>query len=197
MAKSPLFDAFVNEYSRTLIRLKARQIIRRPGFCRTDQGDIEQELFLHLLSQARHFEPARGALNTFVARVIDSAVAMLVRERNRSKRVPPAGVVVQSMEVRIDQPDGPPVPFAATISMADLDRLRGSTPLSEMEVFELVEDVASVIASMPSDLQEVCESLLSRNRSETERELGLSRRKYAAAMERIRSHFSRAGFGTL
>jgi len=34
----------VTEYARTLIRVKAKQLIRRPGFCRSDQDDVEQDL---------------------------------------------------------------------------------------------------------------------------------------------------------
>lgn len=195
MAKAPHNNKFVNEYAQTLIRVKARQIVRRPGFSRSDQSDVEQDLFLHLLSQAQHFDPARASLNTFIARVVDSAVAMLVRERNRNKRVPPSGIVIQSLEVKVDQADGPPVPLAETISTADVKRRLGGAPLSDTDLFELVEDVTSVVGSLPSALQDVCNSLLKRNRSETEREIGLSRRKYAAAMDPIRQHFARAGFG--
>lgn len=35
------------EYARTLIRVKARQIVRRPGFSSSDTDDVEQDLFLH------------------------------------------------------------------------------------------------------------------------------------------------------
>jgi DNA-directed RNA polymerase specialized sigma24 family protein len=80
---SKAFDPqeIVTEYARTLIRVKAKQIVRRPGFSRSDQADVEQDLVVHLLCQAEHFDPERASLNTFIARVIDSAVAMLVRER--------------------------------------------------------------------------------------------------------------------
>jgi RNA polymerase sigma-70 factor (ECF subfamily) len=192
MRKAFHANEVVTEYARTLIRVKAKQIIRRPGFSRSDQDDVEQDLVLQLLNQAQHFDPARGSLNTFIARVVTSGVAMLVRERGRIKRCP-ANVAIQSLEVKLEQPDGPPAPLWATISHADLERRTGSAPLSDAERYELVEGVASVMASLPPELQKVCKSLMERNRAETEAELGMSRRGYEGAMDRIRQHFAQSG----
>jgi len=177
--------------------VKARQIVRRPGFSRSDTGDVEQDLYLHLLSQAQQFDPTRGSINTFVARVVDSAVAMLVRERRRNKRAPAAGVVVQSVEVMVDQPDGPPAPLGSTLSQADAERRTGGDPMSNTEMFELVEDVAHLIDALPHDLQAFCRVRMERNRTETEHDLGLARRKYDAAVELIRQHFAQVGFGEI
>jgi DNA-directed RNA polymerase specialized sigma24 family protein len=83
------------EYARTAIRVKTTQLIRRRGFSRSERPDIEQELMVYLLSQADRFDPSRSSLNTFVARVIDSGAATLVRNRKRLKRCPekPIGVM--------------------------------------------------------------------------------------------------------
>jgi RNA polymerase sigma factor (sigma-70 family) len=183
------------EYARTLIRVKARQLVRRPGFNRSEIGDVEQELFLHLLVQMQQFDPSRGSLNTFFARVIDSGVAMLVRERRRGKRTPETGVVVQSLEVMIDQVDGPPAPLGATLSQDDSQRRTGVDAKSDIDLFELADDVAQLIEALPAELQAVCRARIDRNRQETESTLGLSRRDYDAAIEQIREHFARGGFG--
>lgn len=185
----------VTEYARTLIRVKAKQLARRPGFCRSDEEDVEQDLVLHLLSQAQHFDPKRGALNTFIARVVNSGVAMLVRDRTRIKRRPDDDVEVQSLEDKVEQPHGPPAPLWMVISLEDLERRIGSKSLTDAEVFELADQIASVMASLPEELRDICESLQHRNRSETECELGLSRRKFNQAMTRIREHFSKSGLG--
>lgn len=182
------------QYARTLIRVKARQLIRRHGFGRSDKDDIEQDLFLHLLSQAQQFDPARGSINTFIARVVDSAVAMLVRDRRRNKRAPETGII-QSLQVMVDQPEGPPSPLWATLSQADADRRKNTVSLSETEHFELAEDVSYLIEALPPEAQAVCRARMDRNRSETERDLGHSRRSLDAAMELIRQHFDQGGFG--
>lgn len=185
------------EYARTLIRVKARQLVRRPGFNRSETGDVENDLFLHLLNQAKQFDPGRGSINTFIARVIDSAVAMLVRERRREKRTPETGVVVQSLEVMIDQADGPPAPLGSTLSQADAERRVGGDSVSGIHLFELADDVAHLIDALPPELQAVCRARMNRNRSETESDLGLSRRNYDAALELIREHFAQGGFGEI
>ena len=193
MNQAPRRSEVLNDYARTLIRVKAKQIVRRPGFCRSDQEDVEQDLVLHLLSQADHFDPARGSLNTFVARVVDSAVAMLVRERGRIKRQPEDDTEVESLATLVDQPGGPPAPLWALISIADLERRTGVDSLSDSELFELVEGVTGAMASLPPELQSVCRSLSHLNRAETEREMKMSRRKLEAALEAIREHFTQAG----
>jgi RNA polymerase sigma factor (sigma-70 family) len=177
--------------------VKARQLVRRPGFNRSETGDVEQDLFLHLLNQAQQFDPTRGSLNTFIARVIDSAVAMLIRERRREKRTPEAGVVVQSLEVMVDQQDGPPAPLGATLSQADAERRTGGDSMSAIDLFELADDVAHLIDALPPDLQAVCRARMDRNRKETERDLNLSHRNYDAAIEQIREHFAQGGFGEI
>ena len=185
----------VTEYARTLIRVKAKQLARRPGFCRSDEEDVEQDLVLHLLSQAQHFDPQRGALNTFIARVVNSGVAMLVRDRTRIKRRPEDDVEVRSLEDKVEQPDGLPAALWMLISLEDLERRIGSKSMTDSELFELTDEIATVVASLPEELQEICASLQHRNRRETESELGLTRRKFDAAIARIREHFSKSGLG--
>ena len=118
---------------------------------------------------------------------------MLVRESKRAKRNGGDGVEIQSLETMVDQDDGPPAPLWATITSADLDRRKGGSPLSDAELYELVEGVTSGIDSLPVELQVVCRSLLERNHAKTKRDLGMSRRSFEAAMESIREHFSKAG----
>lgn len=193
MPKSFDPQKIVTEYARTLIRVNAKQIVRRPGFSRSDQADVEQDLVVHLLCQAQHFDPDRGSLNTFISRVVDSAVAMLVRERERFKRNPGDDAEVQSLADMVPQPDGPPEPLARLISRNDLERRTGVASLSDAQLFDLASDVASVLPSLPPKLQDVCRSLLTRNRSETEAELGISRRGLEAAIAAIREHFEKTG----
>jgi|694.fasta_scaffold27963_7 hypothetical protein len=69
------------DYARNLIRIKAKQVVRGRGFNRSELPDIEQELFFHLIKQAPNFDPKRSALNTFIAKVVDSAAGMVVRAR--------------------------------------------------------------------------------------------------------------------
>jgi hypothetical protein len=59
-----------NEYARTSIRVKAKQLNRRKDFGSSYREDIEQDLWLHLLGQAARFDGDRSSLNTFIDRVV-------------------------------------------------------------------------------------------------------------------------------
>lgn len=190
-------DDVVNEYAQTLIRVKAKQLVRQPGFSRSDQEDIQQDLMVHLLSQADHFDPQRGSINTFIARVVDSGVAMLVRDRGRLKRCPEEGVEIESLETMVDQNGGAPAPLWSLVSHADLRRRTGVDSLTEAQVYELAEAVSEVCESLPRELQEVCRSLLVRNRAETERVLKLSRRRLNTLLTEIRRRCAQAGLANV
>jgi RNA polymerase sigma-70 factor (ECF subfamily) len=183
----------LNDYARTLVRVKAKQVVRRPGFNRSEQEDIEQELSVQLLCQAQNFDPERASLHTFIARVVDSTVAMLVRERGQAKRNPGDEGEVQSLTDQVPQANDPPELLGRLISQADLERRTGGASLTPAEHFELSADIQCVVANLPPELQQVCHSLMSRNQEETGEALELSRRAIDAAMLAIRSHFHNSG----
>lgn len=180
-------------YARTLIRIKARQLRRRPSFRELEQADIEQDLTLYLLSQAEHFDPARGALSTFIDRVVESGAAILARERKREKRLPAEGVEVESLATVVDQSDGPPASLATLVSSDDLQRRNGVATLTDAELFEVIEGVGYTIASLPPELQQICRALMNHSKAATMRELGMSRRAFDVAMDLLRQHFAGAG----
>lgn len=189
MPAVPFWHAVYNDYARTVIRVKARQLVRRPGFSPTDLGDIEQKLAAHLIVQARNFDAGRASLNTFIARVVDSAVAMLLRGRGQLKRAPSDGVEIHSLEVMVEETGEPPTPLWATISLADLDRRTGGLSQPDTAIFENAEAFAAAMESMSPEHRDICCRILGGSRA------GLSRRKVRAAMVVIRQHFERAGFG--
>jgi len=180
-------------YARTLIRIKARQLRRRPSFRDAELADIEQDLALYLLSQAEHFDPTRGAVNTFIDRVVESGAAILARARKREKRLPDTSVAVTSIADVVDQPDGPPAPLAALVSNEDLQRRTGVYSLTDAELFELIDDVRVAFSSLPPDLQQLCSALVDHNHTITKRTLSLSRRAFDVALNQLRRHFAQAG----
>ncbi len=127
------------EYARTLIRVKAKQLVRQPGFKRSEQRDIEQDLMVHLLAQADRFDPTRSSIDTFVDRVVDSGAGMLVRARKRLKRCPEEGIEIKSLAVVVEQVDEPP-------------SLWGGRVLVLAHVKELLEQNADKIRQLCPDL---------------------------------------------
>ena len=193
MAKDTNRHEVYSDYARTLIRLKARQLSRRADFSRSDEDDIAQDLTLHLLCQAEHFDPSRASLKTFTSHVVNSCVAMILRERSRQKRAPGNGVEVQSLETMVDVPDEPPVALWATISVADIERRTGGTSKSDSEVHDEFESLDLAIQGLPTEDREVCERLKVDSHAGTARELKISRRKLRTLVGGIREQFERAG----
>lgn len=182
-------NLFFSKYAQTAIRVKARQLVRRPGFTVSDQEDIEQELTLHLLMKADQFDSDRSSINTFISQVVGSAAAMIVRKRERIKRCGGEGVEIKSLESTMIQSEGQSASLAASISSDDNYRRLGREPISATEQFESAYDVANAIAELAPELQSVCRSLSVRNHRQTRSELGMSRRAFDAALVKIREHF--------
>ncbi|AMV35216.1 Sigma-70 region 2 [Pirellula sp. SH-Sr6A] len=186
----------LSDYARTLIRVKARQLVRRPEFTVCEAEDLEQELTLRILLQLDRFDPTRSSINTFFVRVVNSSVAMLIRERGRIKRNGGEGVEIESLEKMVEKADGSPAPLWTTISDQDAHRRHQSRPLSDSEAMQLRMDIASVLEQLPPDLRSICKQLLAGGHTDTRRDSQLSRRKYQAAMSLIREQFTRSGFSS-
>ncbi len=184
----------LSDYARTLIRVKARQLVRRPEFTVCEAEDLEQELTLRILVQLDRFDPTRSSINTFFARVVNSAVAMLIRERGRIKRNGGEGVQIESLEKMVELADGSPAPLWATISDQDAHRRHQSRPLTEEEATQLRMDIESVLKQLPPELRRICEQLMDGSQTNSRQASQLSRRKYQAAMSLIREQFTRAGY---
>jgi len=160
----------LNEYARTLIRVKASQLARRPEFSKSDADDIEQDLALQIYLKINQYDSSRSSLNTFLARVVDSSVAMMIRDRGRLKR----GGGVQKQH-SIDHN----TPLPATSS----EQGHLSTSL----------DVASVLDQLPTELRQICCELMIEKRSKVLKRRKTSSRQFVSSLKFIREHFHKNG----
>ena len=183
----------LSDYARTLLRVKARQLVRRTEFTACEADDLEQELTLRILTQLDRFDPARSSINTFFARVVNSAVAMLIRERGRIKRHGGDGVQIESLEKMVDKADGSPAPLWETVSDQDSHRRHHSRPLTAIDALQQQLDVSTVLNQLPPELRRICEQLMDGTQPVSRRDSHFSRRKYLAAINLIREQFTRAG----
>ena len=174
------------DYARNLIRIKAKQVVRGRGFNRSELPDIEQELFFHLIKQAPNFDPKRSALNTFIAKVVDSAAGMVVRARRCDKRTPEDGAEIHSLEAKFPGGTEHPKPLWAILQPEDQDRKIGKVSISDAELFERAESIQKFLDSLPDDLQKICRLLMRCSQAEAYRQLNISRRKFLLAIEEIR-----------
>lgn len=179
-------DALTTPYVTTLIEVKARQLIRRPGFRRSELRDLEQELVAAVLRQAHHYDPARGSVNTFIDRVVETAAVAIIRRRMRLKRG--TGRQPASLDVAFGD-DETSLGDQAT----DEDRLRHRGGGNDEDV-DLRIDVEEALTALGPVDRAVCRRLmLGESVSAAARGQGISRRQVRKAVETIRQALEDAG----
>lgn len=192
MDSAPARDAALSAYAQSLIKFKARQLSRKPGFSRSDEEDVAQELTARLLAQAPLYDPKRASANTFAERVIKSAVAMLLRDRRRLKRA--AGFTAQSLEQTYVAQDHGIASLREMLRPSDLCRRTGAGEVDDRRA-EAIALVVDAFRSLPPDLQDICRRLTDGTPAGTARDLRISRRQVQNAIERVRRHFEAADLG--
>ena len=181
------------EYAKSCIEFKARQLSQRSEFRRSDEGDLQQDLWLTLLKEAHRFDPQRASLNTFVDRVVNTAAGMILRRPYRQKRAP--GQRALSLErTKVAISGEVKKPLAQFISDADLSRRTGATRCDETARHDDTEAFARAVKTMPDHVCDVCRHVMGGSISSAARGLGMSRRRIREALQAARPYFERAGF---
>ena len=193
MGTDPVRSALTTEYVQTLLRIKARQLSRRPEFRRSDPADIEHDLIEHVLKQADNFDPTRSAVNTFITRVVETAAAMLVRHRGRLKRA--AGYRAISLERTHVHGDQGQMTLGHVIGDRDLRRRCGGEPHDERQDAELSADVARAMEGLTDRQREIARRLAEATEASVAQEMSISRRQVRNDVLVIREHLRRAGLG--
>lgn len=172
----------LSPYITTHITTKARQLIGKHGFARTDQGDIEQRIALEVVRRRGKFDPSLARQDTFLARLVDHAVADIIAAR----RAPGRDYRREecSLNEAITGSDGRVIERHETMS----DAADG-----EAEVRDLVGDVQQVLAALPPLLAHIATCLATKTPAETARELNIPRGTLYEHMGRIKVAFRRAG----
>jgi len=159
----------------SIVRRKARLIVR----CFADEGedvrDVEQELLLRLLRNLRDFDPKKGALNAFISVVVERLSGMLIRERRAKKRSPTGK---RSLGARCDG--------GAVIEPPDLRE-------HDQPNVDRALDVAELLAALPPDLRDLAERLQTRTVSEVARDRNVPRTSLQRHIERLKRCIEVAG----
>jgi RNA polymerase sigma factor (sigma-70 family) len=189
MSIHPTREMVCNARAANLIRLKARQLTRRGGFCLSDRDDLAQEMWLYLLSQADRFDPTRASLPTFTSRLINSAAAMLVRQRHRAKCIARCHTV--SLEATMVEVDGIPTSARNAISEEHLHRRTGCATSNSALLSDECKMIHNAIRSLPSPFQQLSRRLMCDTPTTIAREQNISRRRIRNAVNTIRRQLER------
>ena len=184
-------SALCTQYIKTLLKTKSYQLSRQPRFRDWEQPDLEQDLLAHVLKQAHHFDASRGSVNTFIDRVVETAAAMLVRDRGRIKRA--AGYRAISLERTHISGNQRQMTLSQIVSENDLRRRCGGVVRDGQQDAGLSADVADAMAGLTRRQREIAKRLVEATEASVARDMGISRRQVRNAVSSIREHFRQAG----
>ncbi|MEX2670896.1 MAG: sigma-70 family RNA polymerase sigma factor [Phycisphaeraceae bacterium] len=182
-----------NAYAQSVIRIKAHQLCRRADFSRSDMEDLRQEMWLYLVKVARLFNPDRACLETFIARAIDSCVAIILRDRQREKRR--AGLDATSLEGTLAGGAEERGPLSRHLVPTDQSRRTGNVPVDPVERLETVEAVSVAMAKLPPKVRSIAKRLMHASPTAVAKEMGISRRQVRNAIDEMEGVFRDAGLG--
>jgi RNA polymerase sigma-70 factor (ECF subfamily) len=184
-------EPIIDQFTARLIRRKARQLVGRAGFSRSDREDIEQELRLKLVKHFSSYDSGQGHRHAFVTAVVERHAANLLRDKQAEKRDHRR---VRSLNVVIaDDEDEGPVELGDTISRRELDARLGRSTGDQHHLAELVLDTAEVIAGLTPELRKLAERLKTDSVSRVARDLRVPRTTLNGRIRELRQRFERAG----
>jgi RNA polymerase sigma-70 factor, ECF subfamily len=192
MSSSQGKDFVLTDYAQNLIKVKAYQLRRRRDFRSVEPEDLRQELWLALFKAADQFDPAKASLDTFIDRVVNTAVAMLVRGRRRQKNGNGHGI--ESLDGQHSARSNASEPRSASVTAADLARRIGLESRDEASEREDAEAIVNALTQIPEATRDVCRRLMGGSVASVARDLGISRRQVRNAFAVARPYMERAGF---
>ncbi|GAB6184629.1 sigma-70 family RNA polymerase sigma factor [Thermopirellula anaerolimosa] len=190
MARKHHLDCF-DEFTVRFMRSKVRGLIGRAGFTEADREDLLQEFALDLIERRKNFDPGEGTWEAFVVVVCENCLATILERRQAEMRSP------EREEGSLDRPiqdgEGSRTEFGETLPDTQPGKRTGHWPRSAQGTAELVQDVATVLQTLPDRLQEICRRLMAgQSKASIARELGISRSALYGLLEDIRERFERS-----
>ncbi len=184
------FDVVNDNFTRGIIRRKAKQIIKRPGFSGQDFEALEQSMLAQVIKAMRSFDPQISHPNVFITTVVERFVRTLLRQRVAEKREPSH---LQSLNVPVRVPDDHPTQLQYTleecVGEAHLQVSRRSTE----HLSNLISDVATVISTLPEPMQRMLELRKSHSMCQIEQLMAVPRTTLRKWMEQVAEKFEKAG----
>jgi len=180
----------LHPYAEKLIRIKARRLIGRAGFVRSDQEDIEQELRFDLLRRCPKFDPKRAKFSTFVDRVVRHKIASIIEARQASCR--DCRRCRSSLNDPLKAKEGEDPAERGDMLDQDATRLRtGGANRPADECIDLRDDIRTVLAGLPPELRGLCRRLMKGTPTEVERETGTARGTLYESIQKLRRRFEK------
>lgn len=182
-------------FTADLIRRKAAFLSRSPGFSRTDEEDLRQEMTLYLWTKARLFDAGRGTIEAFVSAALTSWVRMEVRHRKCEKRRGWFNAI--SLEGTFVECDGEADSLASVLGESDGTRRTGGRTSSVLDHVETLEVFRAVDAQLSPRERALLRDVIDHGLVGAARLRHLSRHQVARAVDRIRARLTDARAGRM
>ena len=159
------------DIARPLIQAKAKRLVRRPGFVPADQEDIEQDVFLRLVSRFSAGPAGSWPVLAFINRIVNQSIANQIRDRTAEKRDSRS---VRSLNVSAGN-DRQRRELGDSVTQAHLDARVGRLSPQALHQVELGMDLEETLAEFSPGNRELCEKLQVDSVCELARRLSMPR----------------------
>lgn len=178
-------------FARSLIRSRARRLIRAGNLPSSEEDELEQELTVDLWRSSRSFDSSRGTWQGFASTVVTHAGSKILRNRFAQKRDDRSTASLSVTEVATD---GNATELSQAISEHERGKHRGIVSLPADVHADLRMDLAQVTATLPANLQSVVSMYGSFTTSEIVELSGIKRSTLKDLKRRVRQRFEQSGF---
>jgi RNA polymerase sigma-70 factor (ECF subfamily) len=187
-----LEEELATGFAARLIRRKARQLVGRAGYTRSDRSEVEQDLRIFLLSRLSKFDPEVSHWNAFVTMALERHVATILEKRRRQKRESSQNIT--SLSTQVPDECGQKVDLARMLGVEHREPLTGRYTVEDSGRVEAVVDVQELMSRLPEELRDLCERLKTDSIAKISRDLGVPRSTINDRIYRLRAVFTEAGF---
>lgn len=181
----------IDRYAVQHIRFTARQLAGQAGFGASERKDLEQELFLDLLTRLPQYDPERGRRTTFISRVVANRVSTLIESQKAGLR--DYRLRGGSLNERLEDEEGRTVERLDTLDGEDHLLRTGAVSRPWEERQALAMDLAALMETLPPEWAMLCRRLRVETVSEISRDTGIARGTIYEWMGKLRGIFEEAG----
>lgn len=175
------YECFAH-YEASLIRRKARQLVRSAGVSPGDEDDVQQDLALDLWRRKKKYDPAKAGPSTFANRVVNNRVSTILGARR-------AGCRDHRLEEGLADEGGDDFDLS-TPAITQNEAVLATDALNEHVA--LSGDVRAVAATLTPDEQSLCARLAVASITDVAKDLTTARTTLYGSIAQLRRQFERA-----
>jgi len=169
-----------DEFTRDLIRTKAKRIVRKAKLSKSDYDDVIQDMAALILEKRQYYNPDRGTWEAFVTTALRRYAANLIAASQSMRRN--GGRPIASLDAcnRTGHTIKPNIPDNRSAANED--------------ILDMAAEISYVVCRLSPECREVYGCLATEgSQAAAARKLGMSLDRFRTKMKEIREAFANAG----